>query len=63
MMVWELNDNQIRLDMKSDKYFNAGVMVINLKEWRANIQISKILLLMEKLREKFYGGIKIFLMY
>ena len=45
-------DNQIRLDMKSDKYFNAGVMVINLKEWRANIQISKILLLMEELREK-----------
>lgn len=46
------NNNQIRLDMKSDKYFNAGVMIINLKEWRANIQMSKILLLMEELREK-----------
>ena len=34
-------NNQIRLDMKSDKYFNAGVMIINLKEWRAKIQISK----------------------
>ena len=45
-------NNQIRLDMKSDKYFNAGVMIINLKEWRAKIQISKILYLMEKLREK-----------
>tara|TARA_B100001250_G_scaffold15162_1_gene13260 strand:- start:5786 stop:6691 length:906 start_codon:yes stop_codon:yes gene_type:complete len=41
-----------RLGIKSDKYFNAGVMIINLKQWSKKIDISEIILCMEKLKDK-----------
>ena len=47
-----VDQNIHRLDMKSDKYFNAGVMIINLKLWSKKIEINEIILRMEKLKDK-----------
>mgnify|MGYP001172002618 FL=1 len=47
-----VDQNVNRLDMKSDRYFNAGVMIINLKQWSKKIEINEIILSMEKLRDK-----------
>jgi lipopolysaccharide biosynthesis glycosyltransferase len=46
------NSNKDRLSMKSDEYFNAGVMVINLRKWRSEIKIDQIISCMAKLEEK-----------
>ena len=50
--VSENNPNKDRLSMKSEKYFNAGVMVINLKLWRDKIEINEIISSMNRLRDK-----------
>ena len=36
-------NNQNRLGMHNEKYFNAGVMIINLKLWRKNFSLNQIL--------------------
>jgi lipopolysaccharide biosynthesis glycosyltransferase len=46
------NLNKDRLSMKSDEYFNAGVMVINLRKWRSEIKTDQIISCMAKLEEK-----------
>ena len=48
----EIYKNIKRLGMKSEKYFNAGVMIINLKEWSKKIKINEIILCMDKLKDK-----------
>tara|TARA_B100001250_G_scaffold375154_1_gene362512 strand:+ start:699 stop:1604 length:906 start_codon:yes stop_codon:yes gene_type:complete len=47
-----VDQNINRLGMKSQKYFNAGVMVINLKQWIKKIEINEIISCMENLRDK-----------
>jgi lipopolysaccharide biosynthesis glycosyltransferase len=41
-----------RLNMKNDKYFNAGVMLLNLKKWKELNYTQKSLELIEKLNDK-----------
>jgi lipopolysaccharide biosynthesis glycosyltransferase len=48
----EGNQNKDRLGMSSDKYFNAGVMVINLKLWRSKIEIHQLITSMQTLKDK-----------
>ena len=43
-------ENKIRLGLKNEKYFNAGVMIINLKQWRKKIGIAEIIDCMDKLK-------------
>ena len=38
--------------MKSNKYFNAGVMIIDLKKWKANDLKNKSLKIIEENKEK-----------
>lgn len=40
------------LNMKSNKYFNAGVMIIDLKKWKANDLKNKSLKIIEENKEK-----------
>ena len=42
----------IRLNMKNDKYFNAGVMLVNLEQWKINNLSTKAIALTEKLKHK-----------
>lgn len=42
----------IRLGMVSNKYFNAGVMIVNLKKWNENAYSTKAINLVEALKEK-----------
>ena len=44
-------NNQNRLGMHNEKYFNAGVMIINLKLWRKNFSLNQILDRMSFLKE------------
>ena len=48
----EGNQNKDRLGMVSEKYFNAGVMVINLKLWRNKIEIHQLITSMKTLKDK-----------
>ena len=41
-----------RLEMKNDKYFNAGVMLLNLGKWKENNYTQKSLDLVERLKNK-----------
>ena len=41
-----------RLEMKNDKYFNAGVMLLNLRKWKENNYTQKSLDLVERLKNK-----------
>ena len=42
----------IRLNMKNDKYFNAGVMIVNLEQWKTNNLSKKAIELAETLKHK-----------
>ena len=41
-----------RLSMSNDKYFNAGVMIVNLDYWKKEKLTNKSLLLVDKIKEK-----------
>ena len=42
------------LNMKSNKYFNAGVMIIDLKKWKANDLKNKSLKIIEENKKKTF---------
>lgn len=46
------NENKIRLGLENEKYFNAGVMIINLKQWKKKIEITEIINCMESLKDR-----------
>jgi lipopolysaccharide biosynthesis glycosyltransferase len=48
----QYEDPFTRLGMSSDKYFNAGVMIINLAKWKENEYSTKSIKLIETLKEK-----------
>lgn len=48
----ENSEPLIRLNMSNDKYFNAGVMLVNLQEWKNNNYSVKANLLIQELKEK-----------
>ena len=47
-------DNNFRLDLKSSKYFNAGVIIINYKKWLENLTSSKLLEELNRIKEDVY---------
>ena len=47
-------DNNFRLDLKSKKYFNAGVMVINYRKWLENSTSSKLLEELNRIKDDVY---------
>ena len=48
----EYEEPFLRLGMSSDSYFNAGVMIVNLKKWNENDYSTKAISLVDSLREK-----------
>ncbi len=40
--IWNIKSNAKRLKMKSDSYFNSGVLLINCKKWREENLFEKI---------------------
>jgi len=47
----EYEEPFLRLGMTSDSYFNAGVMIVNLKKWNENDYSTKAINLIESLKE------------
>ncbi len=48
------NDENFRLELKSKKYFNAGVMVINYKKWLDDSISSKLLKELDRIKQDVY---------
>jgi lipopolysaccharide biosynthesis glycosyltransferase len=47
----EYEEPFLRLGMRSDRYFNAGVMIVNLKKWNENDYSTKAINLVDSLKE------------
>ncbi len=48
----EYSEPFLRLEMNNDKYFNAGVMLLNLKKWKEKNYTQKSLELIKKLKDR-----------